>query len=60
MDEKQVLDRFQRQKIATIKQLEQWLNCSVMTVRRATQSMAQLHQYQSKRPLLHTAPGARL
>jgi len=34
MDEKQVLDRFQRQKIATLKQLEQWLNCSVMTVRR--------------------------
>ena len=34
MDEKQVLDRFQRQKIATIEQLEQWLNCSVMTVRR--------------------------
>ena len=34
MDEKQILDRFQRQKIATIKQLEQWLNCSAMTVRR--------------------------
>jgi len=34
MDEKQVLDRFQRQKIATIDQLVDWFNCSVMTVRR--------------------------
>ena len=34
MDEKQVLGRFRRQKIATIEQLVEWLNCSVMTVRR--------------------------
>lgn len=34
MDEKQVLDRFRRQKIATIEQLVKWLKCSVMTVRR--------------------------
>lgn len=34
MDEKQVLGRFLQQKIATIDQLEGWLSCSVVTVRR--------------------------
>lgn len=34
MDEKQVLDRFRRQQIATIEQLVEWLKCSVITVRR--------------------------
>jgi hypothetical protein len=34
MDEKQVLDQFRQQKIATIQQLVEWLKCSVMTVRR--------------------------
>ena len=34
MDEKQVLDRFRRQKIATIEQLVKWLRCSAITVRR--------------------------
>lgn len=34
MDENYVLDRFRRQKIATIKQLVDWFHCSVMTVRR--------------------------
>ena len=34
MDENQVLDRFRRQKIATIEQLVKWLKCSVITVRR--------------------------
>ena len=34
MDEKQVLDQFRQQKIATIEQLVKWLKCSVMTVRR--------------------------
>ena len=34
MDEKQVLDRFRRQKIATLDQLVKWLRCSAITVRR--------------------------
>ena len=34
MDEKQVLERFRRQKIATIEQLVKWLRCSAITVRR--------------------------
>jgi len=34
MDDKQVLRRFQRIKIATIEQLVDWLGCSVVTVRR--------------------------
>jgi hypothetical protein len=34
MDEKQVIEQFRRQKIATIEQLVKWLSCSVITVRR--------------------------
>lgn len=34
MDDNQVLDRFRRQKIATIEQLVNWFKCSMMTVRR--------------------------
>ena len=34
MDDQRILERFRRQKTATIDQLVQWLKCSVITVRR--------------------------